>query len=648
MARRVVVFFLLILSVVANLSAQTPASQSTLIDLSRIERRRHQGFWQLRRDDNVIFLSVRNQIKKDYLSPCSVVMWEGDPEPYFGKLSDAIRAARPDEMVQQPMRAGLLIRGDLNRCARENWALQGAVMGFCEGKPVEETLPPPRPNASIDVSLQPNLTIPLHQLESTKQKRPLREKEKGFLGKIWNKMIWSKVIRSGISRKADPLIKFYELCMPRQSDPSQGCGDSPEYAGLVSERSPSDLLAGLELMDGGGDWGVGIPDGSLNVGPSSPTGLENSPAGGPEAHVGDSTGEVSQRGRECQGGECGAMREAREEASELIDGEAFYNTIRSACHESGAADCSDAAINEAYDLAHIAAENALVGGCPGNFLACVDQSGEMFINEATLPADMNSLADSYAHEMLHVIMHELDITSNYGSYSSMGIDLYDARIGFEHHIMDIAWDRHCGGDSTEGCPGRAPHPVFETLIIRSKIPREMPMCDFYSSESCGGEYTFTFPMPNYVAQVFGRHLPSKGPAGERLPDCRGDDIERCNQGRPQGMIGTPMRADGRITNPIIRLINPAGVEPINPAGGVPSCQDLPFLTPWEWYTDNCEGSAGIACESSAGLTNVIARLTQNSRRGAIRHEMHPARMNRSINRSPRSRSIIRREVPQND
>jgi hypothetical protein len=71
------------------------------------------------------------------------------------------------------------------------------------------------------------------------------------------------------------------------------------------------------------------------------------------------------------------------------------------------------------------------------------------------------------------------------------------------------------------------------------------------------------------------------------------------------------------------------------------------MTPWDWYTDNCEGPAGITCEDSAGLATIITRLTQDSRKRGIQHEQNPAQMNHSLTQPIRSKPGIQRKTPKN-
>lgn len=200
-----------------------------------LERQRP-GFLEARIHNQALFLAARNEIKREYIQPCGMVVWTGAPERFFSaETGRVIRDARPQDLRGSAMQLGMLVKGDLNTCRQEQGL--APIANVCRGGEV-----PPTPKFSAKRADRPR---------------------------------WLDALRVFLGRQ-DPALYFYEPCAPfPRHAPASRCPSSPGMPQGVQ-------LEGSDLAE---RWH------------SEDSSMKGSPIG-PQSRVGSPTGRAAAGGDE--------------------------------------------------------------------------------------------------------------------------------------------------------------------------------------------------------------------------------------------------------------------------------------------------------------------------------------------------------------
>ncbi|GEM_PF-5288816 len=612
------------------------------------------GFWQAKKVGGRLFLALRKDVKKEYMEPCQVMSWYGDPEIYFGKkVGDAIKSVRSSGNVSRSMAFAFLSRGDVNAC-RLRAGLE-PVVGLCAGGVVETrssvsgNLNATVVNSNVfanDVARQAQRAFATStKAEANNQNSVLIQQN--------TIQLQEAAIRSIISntRSSTAPIRLYEFCEP-QIEPTHSCfsgpcggggmmdtlvvrgggggslggpapnsdrlgvsiwfyGDSGSSQGGGSGGSIGGSGAGkVSVPSSGNGWGafMGLGDYSDSFG--SPiradlSGLRDDSGGSILNSIGSCSGISTGLGNPedamvgnpndmaMDGGD--TQQQAQDTAAQVLDSNGSRDTLQNVCNG-----CSDTQVQNAINVGINAINNSRpatpqevsdCGGCAGYY----DPATQTVVVN---PQNANE-SRVYAEEGAHAALFELgveydgtgDVTYADDLTNTLGIDYYEA--DQHHRAINEMWHATCGGNGWTGCPSG-----------------NMPNCDFGYSESCGGEYTLSF----HVTTGLEGSMPRGGPTATDY--CfGGDDISCPRSGRPQPMPGTP----GRVTvlDPMTTLVNPSGLESGDgmPEGG---CNGGLIAVPRsEYYTDCVGGQLAIGCDNLDGYLRERAVLVsrKNNRMG---------------------------------
>lgn len=481
------------------------------------------GFIQLLSQDDSIFLVARKDIKPEYADPCTTVTWEGEPEKFFAKnVADAIRLARPAERQNREMHMGVLVRGDLNLCRiREGLS---PVRGFCPGGAVETGAVLPNLGRQIYGQSAPRVVNREDIGRSSEEQQGARQGVFSAIRSLFTRAertgpaaqpLWQSPDATGavainttaIEGLEELPIIFYEPCedFPARSTESDRCGPGPAPSGVS--------LYGVQFP--GDRTNVGFPEGDSfagsPIGPDSTSDRSGWASGGGGDRVNFRYGGydlIHHTQTRRVGADSDVGRQVSSSGAGRDTNQDGYISAR-----------SDTYVEVYGDGNYTMRQTTIIeGGVPVR----TEQTGNL-----TDPKDKNAR-----------------------TIERWWVQEGSTRVGVEDcsgSASGSSGNINCAPPTTNGNAGR-------------------PMCDFASSDACGGEYTFgSFPIPDPLMD----NLPSTHRDGNQPVDCFDEFCEGGGE-IPEFIPGT--RISTVMNDPLAPYVNPA-FDDAQGAGG--SAESLP-------------------------------------------------------------------------